>query len=958
MSASQRRLVLALAITMAAVPTLSVAASAQALVALPLNPGSPSEAIHLLTAGTTQTKDGKRVAAPGATWTYQIPLPAGARCFLRYEVEGSLAVRVKTRAGRTLPMALEGTQPALEARFTAPAALKAGEPLLLDLKAASLVELRSLTLLVSLPDRNGDGLPDAVAGWLGVPPDRRWASAPPSRRLAVGVVVGSEGDPSQAPPCGLAIWTGAGDPPVERWRSSGYGFGMRLDRQAGSAPPLSAVPSEPKTEVTPGTPSGAPEADGNPRPPLDAVVVDLPVAPARPAPDMAALRTTLDSVLVAARAMEGTPLRMLYAIPAPDAIRANVAGPLFSAVPLGLSQAVAGPVVTGLGPGVRLAGARGRSAFVEATLRVATLSAAVRGTPTPVWADFSALSGSSPLGQSEGASAIVGALQVPEVQGALLPSVTDAASVAVASAVTEALGSGRLEVTAGNPTVAVLMSDTSQLTGSEAIVAADRAEALAAPFIAHGVPVRAVAMERLNERSSLDGLRTLIVSFDALWPTMPEMSEAIARWVRQGGSLVCVGGVLQPGDSPAAFWRTAGRASALEDLLSRTGVPAARREVSGAQRPTDGVTGQVAVETTGDSGSFATRTVDLTALARAHGGAVVAIEPASLGEQTCALRSVELRLGTRLALAFLAGSELESRFLSYETGTEIADGARRSRSPGTWEYRFDNLPRDQSATLNLQVAGACRIRVRPPGPPQPVLAAADGSLDKPVSRVRLPLAYGFSLWTPPPGATTLSVVEGSGAAVAWRATAGAGSVTVIGVDPAALTSTAPLARWYRAIVASSIRASGGDYRESRAVTVRRGPLIGVQALGHDTTIEGRFVDLCDQRLSVVENPTIPAHRARLFVAAAIGAPTPRVVAASGRILGKIETPSATCFVVSGPSQSNSVVRLASGSRTCLGVRAATVLGRPVPCTMRQETGSVELRFAGATEGVAVRVAWR
>ncbi|HSV72533.1 MAG TPA: hypothetical protein VLH79_02100 [Chthonomonadales bacterium] len=939
---------------------VALAATAQTRIGLPLSPGSPSEAAHLTRAGATTVREGVRAGPAGSSWTYSIHVPAGARCWLSYEADGSMALRLRARGGRSIKMATDPAGSVRMLRFTAPADLRPGEALHLECTARSAVVLRSMTLHVSLADTNRDGVPDAVASWLGLPPERRLAAPAPARTPVTAVVVSGAVDPSESPPADLAIWSGLGTPPVQRWRAVGYAFAMRHDRGIGGSAPS---PSS-QGGVTPGLPMGreaGAAAAGTPEAPrLDAVVVELPRAPAQPAPDMAAMRAAAGNALGVARSLQGSPLRIVTALSASDALRTASATPLFAVGTHPLTQVLAGPVTARPGPGVRVAGARGSFSYVEAMLRAAGFAAAVRGTRAPVWADLTPSPGPPAGAPAIDAAALMAALQLPEVQGAVLPLSSDPSSLAIYQAVGEALRAGRPEVTGGGPTVGVLLSDTALLTGDVPLRAADRLEALAAPLVAHGVPIRGVALERVTEPSYLDAVRTLVVSFDALWPSSAEQSAAIARWVSSGGSLIAVGGIAQPGDSPSAFWRLGGHASALDDLLVRAGVQHARRDVRPGTQPAPGSVGDVAVDASGagGNGGFSTQSVDLTSLARSHRGAVVSIEPIEGDRVGCAVRAVELRIGGRLALAFRAGSELETRFLGYESGTQMASGARSARAPARWEYRFDNLPLDQAVALSLQIAGRHRVRLRPPDAPQPVLVATDPSLGRAVSRVRVPLAYGLSLWAPPAGATALSRIDGQSGVAAWRVQAGAGRVTVVGVDPASFTSTAPLGRWYRAIVASTVRDAGGAYGETRAVTLRRGSLIGVQTFGHDHAMEGRYVDLQDASLPIVGSPTVRAHTTRLFVQVAAGSPTPRLVAASGRVLGKSETRSATSFIIAGPSGSRSSVRISSGHRVPIGVRAATSLGRPVPSTIRRSAGSVEVRFQGAVEGVAVRVGWR
>ncbi len=61
------------------------------------------------------------------------------------------------------------------------------------------------------------------------------------------------------------------------------------------------------------------------------------------------------------------------------------------------------------------------------------------------------------------------------------------------------------------------------------------------PLTKHGIPVRPVQLDNLiRSPGYLDGLRTLVLSYEIMKPMTPALHQALAQWVWQGGSLVYV----------------------------------------------------------------------------------------------------------------------------------------------------------------------------------------------------------------------------------------------------------------------------------------------------------------------------------------------------------------------------------------------------------------------------------
>src|SRR5207302_2021768 len=107
-------------------------------------------------------------------------------------------------------------------------------------------------------------------------------------------------------------------------------------------------------------------------------------------------------------------------------------------------------------------------------------------------------------------------------------------------------------------------------------------------------------------------------------------------------------------------------------------------------------------------------------------------------------------------------------------------------------------------------------------------------------------------------------VNGESAPLVWESPVGSGSVVFAGIAPGYLTSSAQSSRWLRALTGYAFKKSGGQYQESASFKVERGPYVGVRVLGKETSLDGRYVDLLNPSLPLVEDPVIPARGLGFF----------------------------------------------------------------------------------------------
>lgn len=78
---------------------------------------------------------------------------------------------------------------------------------------------------------------------------------------------------------------------------------------------------------------------------------------------------------------------------------------------------------------------------------------------------------------------------------------------------------------------------------------------LAMPLLKHGVEVRPVLMDNMRRYPGyLDDYKVLLVSYEFLKPDYPDIDNALAEWVRRGGTLIYVGDGFDPFHQVQSWW--------------------------------------------------------------------------------------------------------------------------------------------------------------------------------------------------------------------------------------------------------------------------------------------------------------------------------------------------------------------------------------------------------------------
>jgi hypothetical protein len=98
---------------------------------------------------------------------------------------------------------------------------------------------------------------------------------------------------------------------------------------------------------------------------------------------------------------------------------------------------------------------------------------------------------------------------------------------------------------------------------------------LALPLLKRGMPVIPVQLENATIPHFLDVVRVLLLTYRGMKPLSPDVHEALAKWVRSGGSLIVVDDGQDPYNAVREWWNSGDRkyTSPLAHLFEQLGVP-------------------------------------------------------------------------------------------------------------------------------------------------------------------------------------------------------------------------------------------------------------------------------------------------------------------------------------------------------------------------------------------------
>jgi len=903
-----------------------------------LLPGTPAEAGAVMDDSGSSIEKGERLAAAGGGWTYGVVAPPGARCELGFKAKGSPVVSVTTSKGMAISSRIEEAGGNYSLRVTVAASQPLGSELQFRFRAASgPIAVRDVKITFWMPDRNGDGLSDAVDTMMGLGPGERGSVIPRPDKPHTGFFFDERYDPTMAVPADavqLYFWRSDKDlSAYSSWAEKGfvpqtflhsrYGRELRdlaeenqtdrdgnplvvmsvtrdgkpIDMAIGTlTPELKAamvkrhgegisitagdyykVPTEARIDLAKryyagplatsakafcfdepefwaeagyseafkrewkakyGTPWQPPESSVDARYKSEQLKEFL-------------IRRWVESILTDVQQREPSVARMLAMHSPIDYCRIRIATPHHSLTNIPPLQEVIAEVWN--------------QPFEVNYLEYSSFYNLLRGSGKRLWFMMDPWGDSPALDlnfyrRSYGIN-LLAALMFPQIDTyqpliwpnrvyGHVPKEYETLINTVVGVLSELwrYPDGRVE--AGSRGIGTFIADSMGWQRAEPSPSDfDGFFGLSLPLVLQGVPVEVLSLDRVAEPGYLDGVKTLLLSYDFLKPADATLNRALADWTQRGGTLVFFGGTDGYNAVSEAWWRRAGYASPVEDLFAQMGLPIRNPEVLS------------------DSG-----------------------------------KEVVL-----------------------EATTSVVDST------------VSRLP----------------VLLGPP----PGEEALRRQLGRPARLVGSASTYPVTLYAAPPGASPLYGFEGASAPAVWEAGVGKGRAIYVGVAPGYLKSAKQGSAWLRALAKYAFEKAGGSYREQPYFLVRRGPYTAIRTLDKPYTAQGRFLDLFSPTLAVLQNPTIPTHECALLADAGREQGSPRVLAVSGRLRAYYEGARKTSFLAQAPAQTEGAARVWGGQLPLKDVKAFTILGASVPVTYHVDGDTVLLRYPNDADGVVVRVEW-
>lgn len=497
---------------------------------------------------------------------------------------------------------------------------------------------------------------------------------------------------------------------------------------------------------------------------------------------------------------------------------------------------------------------------------------------------------------------------------------------------------------------------------SNAASALDDLYALALPILSQGIPCALVSLERCVDPGYLTPYKVLILTCDPQKPIGSATMDALANWVQAGGVLVVVGGSNAYNDITDTWWHQAGFETPIAYLWHRLGLPVGASSVVSPPQEASALT---SIVTYPADNPRVVRTLNLTPYLSADGSVAVRFtNPSNTANRPALVHTIELRVGSKVVAAFLAGSEVESYFLVYNHGSDIAPTGRIASSNASWTYQFDHLPTNQPIELLVDCEGPIQIAAGPATPDYArglLSASQEGDLTRFFPRFHPPYDCTITSY-PLPTEAQKGIVQPlyllrNGTSPIWIAHVNNGIVLQVGLSPHYFAANELSASLLRALLEVAAYHARLSLPEHSYLVRHYGPIYAIRTFNDSYTLPGRSLDLFSLSLEVRQDRVIPPHTAALLLAVPSSG-TPALLFTNGRLLAESTVAHQLGFLVAGPAGTQGFARIATANRPLLGVKAIDLYGDPIPIQVLDSGDTLLLTYPNDPDGIAIRVQWK
>ena len=194
--------------------------------------------------------------------------------------------------------------------------------------------------------------------------------------------------------------------------------------------------------------------------------------------------------------------------------------------------------------------------------------------------------------------------------------------------------------------------------------------------------------------------------------------------------------------------------------------------------------------------------------------------------------------------------------------------------------------------------------------------------------------------------------EGESGSVVFEHEVGKGALIHAGISPAYFASSPEAADMLRAIAGWACSKAGVAYEEQQRIGIRRGKYVAMRTFDGKKELKGRYVDLFDPKLPVIQDPAIGEQAVALYCdVTAEFSGAPKLLYSSSKVEDKHETTDAVTLHVSGPLKTKGVARVYTAGRSPKSV---------APEDVRVEEGAdtILLTYDNKPESVRIEINWR
>jgi len=484
---------------------------------------------------------------------------------------------------------------------------------------------------------------------------------------------------------------------------------------------------------------------------------------------------------------------------------------------------------------------------------------------------------------------------------------------------------------------------------------------LATPLLMQGIPVQIAHLDRVTDSGYLDPYHTLLLSYDAMKPDSPEVNEALAQWVRGGGSLLVCGGD-DPCCEASEWWKQANFHGPTEHLLSLLDIDTARRRVvSGASREDLWHTVARTDYTGRNLENQKIEAIDLSPFLADADAVYVKVEDTLKQDGWGPLiTQIELR-GTRGRGEFeetvIPGTQRETELIHQDQDTALTDGdpaARFADGHRFIVYRFP-FDRGSQATLRVEVGNQYQISASSAAPDRSRIFEPPAG-KRPLRAWELPVTQPFLTYDES-GASTL-LADGRDGLVLEKP-AGKGRVVFCGLPGRYFVGSEAADQQIRALVRHLVESGGRRYVEKPYLKLRRGNYVIAKTFDGKLRLDGTYVNILKPDLPVVDGLRLgPDGLAVLKTLGEREGKAPRLLHSSSCVEWKSEEADRTRLIVSGALGVKGACRIATRGRELGTLEATAATDREPNLEVRSDGGTVLLTYDDLPNGTAIDVRWQ